>query len=219
MAQAVINPDFTLDASGVYLWQYDNAEKLHKILAGAEAFFREAVTQFWTDYRDKIFNLITADSFGLDLWGQILGVARPHYTYIDQETEQSVTTVVTDAMYRRVLLGTLYKMNTNATMYDLNHFLSYIFPNRPFVTINHHDMTFTVFAVFVPTDEEKAVLRLDDFLPRPTGVLCNFAYYNPETSQIFGFAAEGEEENQTQTYHGFLKELAGGEESGGTFIY
>ena len=219
MAQSIVNPDFKLDASGIYLWQYEDATRLHAILNGAEEFFRVAVTEFWTDFRDKIFNIVTAVGFGLDLWGQILGVQRPTYTH--DVDGVSVTEKISDDMYRRVLLGTLYKMNTNATLYDINHFLSYIFPDRAFVVRDNLDMTFTVFAIFVPTDEEKAVLRLENFLPRPAGVLCNFTYYDAENSQFWGFAAEGTEEELTQTYYGFKSELdpAPEHETGGVFIY
>ena len=40
MAQSIVNPDFKLDASGIYLWQYEDATRLHAILNGAEEFFR-----------------------------------------------------------------------------------------------------------------------------------------------------------------------------------
>lgn len=219
MAQTIANPDFKIDASGVYLWQYEDAERLHAILKGSEEFFGVAVTQFWEDFRDKIFNISTAVGFGLDLWGQILGIPRPTYTH--EVDGADVTEPISDDLYRRVLLGALYKMNTNATVYDINHYLSYIFPDRAFVVRDNLDMTFTVFAVFVPTDEEKAVLRLDNFIPRPAGVMCNFTYYDAENSQFWGFSAEGTEEELTQTYYGFKSELdpAPEHETGGVFIY
>jgi len=73
-------PANTANLNRVILWQYEKAERLKAIIQYQQDFFDEAVTDFWDSHRDDTFNLDTADSFGLRVWGILLGVDRPSYT-------------------------------------------------------------------------------------------------------------------------------------------
>ena len=198
------NIDYNIDCSGVYIWQYDEAVRFHKLLKGTEDFLKKSVTEFWEEFRDHIFNIAQAKTFGLELWGRELGIPRPTYD------DNGVIKPISDTLYRRLLLGTLYKMNTNATVPNINHYISFILPDLVFFVKNGYDMTMTVLALNNPSDEEKAVLEMPGFIPVPAGVLCNFAY---TTGKLFGFDFTG------GTYHGFTNvtpALNGGTFAGGT---
>jgi hypothetical protein len=72
-------PANTANLERAILWQYEKAERLKAIIGFQQDFFDTNVTGFWNNYRTNIFNLDTADSFGLKIWGSLVGVARPRY--------------------------------------------------------------------------------------------------------------------------------------------
>ena len=75
----VANYNFQQDLSKVILWQYDDAEKFKSIVANEQEFMDNAVTKFWDDFNTNVFNLNTCNTFGLELWGKLLNIARPTY--------------------------------------------------------------------------------------------------------------------------------------------
>lgn len=62
----------------VKLWQYNEAEKLLGILDAEISFAKSSVSGFFEDWERDVFNLDTADTFGLEVWGITLGVSRPY---------------------------------------------------------------------------------------------------------------------------------------------
>lgn len=74
------NISFTINCDLCYLWQYDKAENLVSVLKAEESFLSLNVTNFWEDWFNNVFNLKTANTFGLETWGKVLGV--PRYEYI-----------------------------------------------------------------------------------------------------------------------------------------
>lgn len=70
----------SLDLAGgerVFLWQYSNASRLNKILQAEIDFWGQEVSAFVKNWQRDVFNLKTANSFGLEVWGKILGTRRP----------------------------------------------------------------------------------------------------------------------------------------------
>lgn len=71
-------PDFSFKAGErVHLWQYANADRLNAIIDNELAFHKKNVTDFISNWYNDVFNLKTANSFGIEIWGKILGVRRP----------------------------------------------------------------------------------------------------------------------------------------------
>ena len=56
------------------LSQYANSPTLNRLLSGIETAFSEEKNI--QNFYDNIFNIQTANSYGLDVWGQILNVPR-----------------------------------------------------------------------------------------------------------------------------------------------
>ena len=74
----VTNYDFDYDMSPVVLWQYNDAERLKAIIANEQAFLDENVSSFYKDFNRDVLNITTANTFGLNVWGILLGVPRPN---------------------------------------------------------------------------------------------------------------------------------------------
>lgn len=73
----ISNFDFNCDLNPLILWQYLDAEKLKGIIAGQQQFMDDNVGGFFTDFNRDVLNIETANTFGLGVWGALLGVPRP----------------------------------------------------------------------------------------------------------------------------------------------
>ena len=174
------NYNYQQDLSKVILWQYDSAERFKKLVAGEQLFMDNAITKFWKDFNTNIFNLATCNTFGLELWGKLLGIARP--TYLDS----GVAHEYNDEQYRLVLQAKIYLLTFDGSVCALNKFFKMIFPEYPVVIIDNYDMTVTIGFVQEPTDDIKTILRNNDFLPRPSGVEY-IMDWQTDYSKVFGF--------------------------------
>lgn len=58
------------------LWQYDKATRLTRIVLSKENWYKQNVTNFIVGFLIDIFNLKTANGFGLSVWGKILNFPR-----------------------------------------------------------------------------------------------------------------------------------------------
>jgi hypothetical protein len=177
------NYNYQQDLSKVILWQYNDAEKFKAIVDNEQAFMDVAVTQFWEDFNHNIFNLATCNTFGLELWGRLLGVARP--TYLEQGVEHEYS----DEQYRLVLQARIYLLTFDGSGYSLNKFFKMLFPEYPVIITDNLDMTVTIGFVQEPTEEIKTIFQDENFLPRPSGVeyIMN---WQTDYSKVFGFEGQ-----------------------------
>ena len=177
------NYNFNIDLSKVILWQYDDAEKLKSLVNNEQQFMDTAVTQFWEDFNSNVFNLSTCNTFGLELWGKLLGVARP--TYLDG----GVAVEYSDDQYRLVLQARIYLLTFDGSGAALNQFFKMLFPEYPVIITDNLDMTVTIGFVQEPTDEIKTILQNENFLPRPSGVEY-IMDWQTDYSKVFGFEGQ-----------------------------
>ena len=56
------------------LWQHNNAEGLTSLITSKQNWLDENHAKFWNDWFNNVFALDTANAFGLQVWGIILGV-------------------------------------------------------------------------------------------------------------------------------------------------
>lgn len=178
-----VNYNYQQDLSKVILWQYTDAEKFKALVENEQTFMNTAVTNFWQDFNRNIFNLATCNTFGLSLWGKLLGVARP--TYLDDGVEREYT----DEQYRLVLQARIYLLTFDGSIYSLNKFFKMLFPQYPVVITDNLNMTVTIGFATEPTDEIKTVFRNPDFLPRPSGVEY-IMDWQTDYSKVFGFEGQ-----------------------------
>lgn len=175
--------DFSLWAGDkVNIWQYTNAKNLNAIINNELEFFNVNATKFFTNWEKDVFNLITANAFGLNVWGKILGVERPSQ--------------IEDSAYRTILLAKIRLLYSNGSVHDINDFLQRLLgsyspekgwiKNESVYVQDNYDMTMTVMFNSLPSSAELAVLTIDGLSPRPAGVFLNYAVESNEGA--FGFS-------------------------------
>ena len=178
------NYNYQQDLSKIILWQYDDAEKLKSLVGKEQEFMDEAITQFWHDFNVNIFNLATCNTFGLELWGKLLGIARPTYTPLG-----GTPTEYSDQQYRKVLQARIYLLTFDGSICALNNFFKMIFPEYPVIITDNYDMTVTIGFVQEPSNDYKVLFRDENFLPRPSGVEY-FMDWQTDYTKVFGFEGQ-----------------------------
>lgn len=179
----VMNLQNAVNLLDCILWQYNKAERLQAIIQACQDEFNGNVRDFWNNFYTNIFNIDTANTFGLTVWGILLGVERP--TYIDG----GVTYPYSDNMYRLFLKSRIMMFQMDGSVYQINKYIQYLFPDKPIYVIDNLDMTMSLNFYYTPSAEEWQVLNNPDFLPRPSGVMLEVKAIDP--ANIFGFNGTG----------------------------
>ena len=185
----ITNFDFEYDYSPLILWQYTDAEKLKALVEKQSEFMLKNVTGFWADYNENVFNLRTADSFGLDVWGLLLGQARP--TYSNDEPFD-------DNDYRTWLLARVFALTFDGTEKSLRYFLNTVFPDIEFSITDEGNMSINIKVLNEGelTPAQKALIKHASFLPKPEGVEYTFEGWGVDYSRVFGYEGQTFEGDQ-----------------------
>lgn len=147
--------DYNVNVLQAILWQQDQATNLVQLATQKNAWYQTYQTQFWTDWYNNVFNLITANTFGLSVWSYILNVPlyidfnpepdnapifgfnffNPSYPDLGNSyfnfgngnfsTKNAVLTL-TEEEQRFLLRLTYYKYCSRADVTDVNAFLNYL---------------------------------------------------------------------------------------------
>lgn len=189
------------------LRQYGNSPKLKKIvyLIGDALNTDTLIDNFY----NKIFNLDTATSNGLDMWGRIVNVSR-YVNFSDYETGgdffgfngsnfkpfnnspfytaglSTNTLRLSDDFYRKIIKAKAAVNISSATPSDMNRLLLSIFSERgqPFV-VDNLDMTMNYIFPFYLTSGEIALIKSAGVISRPSGVKVRVIASDPK--KTFGF--------------------------------
>lgn len=197
--------DPSLDLTQALLWQFNDAGRLQSLIAAKQAWYDDAQSQFWTDWERDVFDLTTANDFGLTVWGAILGIplisaapsdeGRPVFGYgtYNENFENgnfgrdpgSIVTLTTEQ--KRLILRLRYlQLVTRGAVVDVNAALSLIFADEgECYVLDGLNMTCEYVFKFFPSQAVLFVLENFDVLPRPAGVQFTILI-NPGDS--FGFA-------------------------------
>lgn len=196
----IFNFDWLIDLEKSILWQYDKATKLNSLITQKQSWYKTNVTDFITNYFNNIFNLKTANNFGLAIWGKILNfprqITKRDNTILELSTEQ----------YRFLLKAQILKFKMKCTIPEINRYLRIIFNesnNNNVYVVDNHNMTIRY--VIEPnsmSDEIKDLIENYDFLPCPVGVRYTTSsavnYYEvtintaPDTAEVI-FNIDGDE--------------------------
>lgn len=151
------------------LWQYDKATRLTRIVLSKENWYKQNVTNFIVGFLIDIFNLKTANDFGLSVWGKILNFPRQ----VTNKNNNNIINLTTE-QYRFLLLGQILKFKMSCTIPEINRYLRIIFneqDNRNVYVTDNHNMTITyTLNPQVLSEEISDLIENYDFLPRPAGV-------------------------------------------------
>lgn len=182
---------FRVDLSRAILWQYEDAENIKALVAASQQAFDELVSDFYESWYDDVFNIETANEFGLHVWARILGVnlGAPQYADPDREvwgfgeanlnfgngnfgsTQDGIISLNTEQ--KRLIIRLRYaQLTTRPSILAVNEALSAIFRDRGKVyVVDYLDMSQSIVMFDFEQDAEvQQVLDNYDLLPRPAAV-------------------------------------------------
>lgn len=156
-------------------------------------------------FYDTVWNVSTAQGFGLDIWGAIVGIGREvmiaaqdeyigftqGFTPFDNGVWSSGEGLerqyrLDDDAYRRVIMLKAMSNIIYATAPHINHLLREMFGTRGRAYfVKNGTMAARYVFEFYLLPVERAIIRQSDLLPRPSGVLLDF--YEPEADKTFGY--------------------------------
>ena len=184
-----INP---FDFWDTVISQYANSPVITALIQNFNAYLDQ--TQNSDNFIDFMRDLSTAVSYGLDVWGKVVGVSRTlhlvgsqKYFGFDEATIVSADPFGQSPFYAGNILTTNFNLSDNAyrtliiakalanisdgSVKSINQILLSLFPNRgnAYVT-DGLNMTMTYSFRFVLTPVELAIVSQSGVLPRPAGV-------------------------------------------------
>lgn len=186
------------------LWQFDSAERLQSLIQQKYQWYFDNYGVFFYNWYFDVFDLRTANDFGLSVWAIILdlplfvttaqsptnypafGFANfggNFFNYNFATTGTGVQNLTTEQ--KRVILRLrFYQITTRASVPDINKFLFELFGGLIYA-IDNLNMTMTYIFTAPPSSSLIWALQEFDVLPRPAGVEYDFNTLSPPS---FGFA-------------------------------
>lgn len=181
--------DYSVDLLQAILWQYNDAETLQSLLQTKQDWYTQNQQEFWTDWYNDVFNMATANDFGLAVWSIILGMplfisphpdvpSKPRWGFGTNNKNfergnfsNANTDIFLPIEDKRILLRLRYfQLTTRGAVLEINAFLAYLFGPGMMHVIDDLDMTMT-YVINVPLDQTLLqALQKYDVLPRPAGV-------------------------------------------------
>jgi len=197
--------DYSVDLMKALLWQYNDAENLQKLLELKNEWYIKNQTEFWSNWYNDVFNLKTANAFGLSVWAIILDIPitvqvgpsapdKPTWGYgeFNKNFEngnfsrsRGGALSLTVEQSRTVLRLRYFQITSRGTVPEINRFLKLLFKDLgPIYVRDNLDMTMTYVFGFQPSSQLLFVLERYDILPRPAGVAVDSVV---ELIQYWGF--------------------------------
>lgn len=197
--------DASVNVLKALLWEHDGADKLVMLARLKQEWYERNQSEFWTNWVRDVFNIDTANQFGLSVWGRILdvpmqvtsapdvgkvawgfGSSNANFERGNFGNKNSNTIGLTVEQQRLIIRLRYFKLTARGTVPETNRFLAKIFEGkgRVFVT-DPYDMSFvTYFFEQAPDSQTQFILDNYDLLPRPAGVGIK---YQLQVRPSFGF--------------------------------
>ena len=187
--------DFSVNLLQAILWQYTNAPNLLSILESEQTWYDVNQTEFWTNWYDDVFNLKTANTFGLNVWAYILnqpifvtngpspltkpawgfGSHRKNFNRGNFSSTTGSTYQLPDESARILLQLRYFQLTSAGCVPEINRMLKYVFADYGQVYLEDRlDMTQHYVFRFVPDSNLSYLLNNFDILPRPAGVKSSY---------------------------------------------
>lgn len=197
--------DFSVNLLAAILWQYNDATALQLIIRQKQAWYDANQQDFWQNWVTNVFNLETANAFGLSVWSVILGLPLfvsepptpseftpfgfgPYYSTFDNSnfgTFGGETNNLPLETKRIALRLRYFQLCSSGTVPEINRFMNYIFASYgKVILVDNLDMTQTYVFSFTLTWDLIYLFENFDILPRPAGVKSS---YRSSTEGVWGF--------------------------------
>ena len=182
------------DFNSTVISQYANSPTLLRLISNMAQYVDQS--QNFANFYSFVWNVDTAQGFGLDIWGRIVGVSRllqipnsdayvgfqdgsgPSWDvqpfdasgtfYGGGTSTQSY--LLTDTSYRVLILAKALANISVTTVPAFNQLLQNLFGAGSAYVTNPGDMEFVITLNFVPTPVQLAILTNSGVIPRPAGV-------------------------------------------------
>jgi hypothetical protein len=180
--------DLSVDLLQCLLWQYNEATALQTLLDRKQKWFDNVQQKFWTDWVSDVFDLTTANDFGLAVWAAILdvplvvvpdaqltkplfgfGAFNSGFTQGNFASAQMVSSLTTEQR-RLVLRMRYFQLTTRCAVPEVNAFLALIFGEGVVYVEDLGDMKIRYVFTQQPSSAVELILSEFDVLPRPAGV-------------------------------------------------
>lgn len=191
--------------------QYANSPTLNALIENMNEYIDPRVNM--TNFYDFVWNVDTAQGFGLDIWGKIVGVSRllkipgntktlgfanadfpPDWAPFNQGTwytgvNSGQAFILPDDTYRTLILTKALANIVATTAASMNRLIQNLFPGRGVAyVIDNGGMSMTFYFEFDISTAEYAILTQSGALPHPAGVRFNVVVLPAGT---FGFQEMG----------------------------
>lgn len=137
------NFDYSIDLLQFILWQYDKSN-VSELVNQKQNYLTINSQQFWEDWYNNVFNLTTANDFGVAVWSIILdlpllfeftpfvigfafGPGRLNFTNGNFVPAPPAISRLTIEERRAILLLRYRSLTTNGTVTDINNILEFVF--------------------------------------------------------------------------------------------
>lgn len=194
--------DFSVNLLQALLWQYNNATNLQALLEAKYNWYYTNQSQFWNSWITNVFDLATANDFGLAVWSIILGqptfinngpapddypawgFGQYHQNFTNGNfCNTTGSTYQLPTQWARLLLQLRYfQLTSSGTVPEINRMLAYLFADYgPAYLQDQLDMTQRYVFDFDMPSGLLLILQNFDILPRPAGVESTYIQGNLET--------------------------------------
>ncbi len=169
MSKQIPEINSSMDLLRNIIWQYDGSEEIQTLMQKKEEWYNKAHTEFWNNWFTDVFDLRTANDFGLSVWALILGVNLfiPECPNVVLATEQK----------RLVCRLRYYQLITRCTIPEVNGIMMDMFAtdSGKAYALDPNDMS-SIMYVFTeqPASAVALILTKYDLLPRPATVGLKF---------------------------------------------
>jgi hypothetical protein len=181
--------DLSVDLLQTLLWQYNEATALQTLLDRKQKWFDKVQQSFWTDWVSDVFDLTTANEFGLSVWAAILDVplvvvpaeqlekplfgfgalGNVGFSQGNFASAQMVSSLLPEQ--RRLVLRLRYfQLTTRGAVPEVNAFLAQVFGEGTVYVEDLGNMQARYVFTVKPSSAVELVLTEFDVLPRPAGV-------------------------------------------------
>lgn len=204
------------------LWQYNEATALNSLVSQKQDWYNTNQEEFWSGWYTNVFNLQTANDFGLTVWSIILGLPLqgtllpndgPIFGFGSEsmtpngnqnfdngnfstagDQEYSLTT----EQKRLILRLRYFQLTSRAAIPEINAYLKFLFSEKgPIFVLDHLDMSITLYFGFVPDSNILYAIQEFDLIPRESGVKIKYVI---DAGAIFGFGSETSMPNRNQNF-------------------
>lgn len=197
--------DFSLNLLRALLWQHNAALRLETLVTRKQDWYTSEFSSFWDDWIRDVFDLQTANAFGLSVWAIILNVPIAVVAGGDDPDKPVWGFKLTDVNFthgnfapwipseltieqtRLILRLRYFQLVTRATVPEINAFFADVFAGMGTVTVTDNlDMTATYVFGFPLSLGLETILSRFDLLPRPAGVRVNYVVLSNVDGWGFG---------------------------------